>query len=92
MKKLGILLAIFLISIIGLSMSSCTSNSMAKNYGGSMTVELEPGQALVEATWKNDDLWLLTRPRKADEAIETFKFKEVSSFGVWEGTITIKEK
>jgi len=89
MKK--ILIGLLLILTVSIT-SSCTSNSRAKNFGGSMNIELEAGEKLIEATWKNDDLWLLTRQRRENETIETYKFSEDSSFGVWEGVITIKEK
>jgi len=89
MKK--ILIGLLLLLTVSIT-SSCTENNIAKNYGGTMNIELKAGDKLLEATWKNDDLWILTRERRDGEAIETYKFSENSSFGVWEGTINIKEK
>jgi len=82
------------LSIIALSVilfTSCTQNEIAKNYGGNLTVEIPKGQKLVNVTWKEDEVWYLTRPMDSTDKAETFTFQEKSSFGVWEGTITLKE-
>ncbi len=79
-----------------LSMVAC-DNTIAKKFGGSMTVELEKDQKLVNCSWKSGknegtSLWLLTRVRKEGETSETYKYTEKSTFGVLEGTVTIVEK
>jgi hypothetical protein len=71
---------------------SCTQNQRAKAWGGKMTITLEPNEKLVNVTWKNEDMWVLTRPMRADEPAETYKFIEKSSFGIMEGEVTIIEK
>ena len=63
-----------------------------KYYGGEMTIELEPGQKLEEITWKDDDLWILSRPMREGEQPETHMFYEKSEWGVFEGTVTVVEK
>ena len=64
----------------------------ARNYGGSMTLELPKGQKLEEITWKDDSaLWYLTRPMRDDEKPETHTFKADTEWGVFEGTVTIIE-
>jgi hypothetical protein len=73
-----------------LSLSSC--NYVARFYGGTTTIELEKDQKLLNASWKQDSLWILTRARKPDEPIETYKYKEDSTFGVLQGTVNIVEK
>lgn len=70
---------------------SCTDNNRARNFGGTETVNVTPGSKVINATWKETDLWVLTRPMRPDEKPETLKFVEKSSFGVWEGTIILKE-
>ena len=64
-----------------------------RSFGGSMEIELPPGQKLEEITWKDDDesLWYLTRPMREDEKPETHTFQQDSEWGVFEGTVTIKE-
>jgi hypothetical protein len=87
MKKL-----ILLISILTLiSFTSCTKNQRARQWGGKMTIELAPDTKLVNATWKESDLWVLTRDMKLLETPETYKFIEKSAFGLLEGEITFIE-
>jgi hypothetical protein len=82
---------IVLVSIIWMTVS-CTQNQRAKTFGGNAKIELPAGQKLINATWKDDNLWYLTRPMKSDEQPETYKFQEASSFGILEGTYTITER
>lgn len=93
MKKLignlAIILVIAFCVMVIIAFSGC--HTVTKELGGSMTVELEPGQKLEEVTWKDTDLWLLTRPFREDEEPETHTFQEDSEWGVMEGTVTIIE-
>ena len=87
--------AIIIASII-MCLTGCTENNRVNNWGGEMTVDLPEGQKLEEITWKVDDnndahLWYLTRPMHEDEFPETHVFQEKSSWGIWEGTVTIIE-
>lgn len=88
MKKITLIIGL----VSTMVFTSCTGNQRAKNFGGNYTVELPSGQTLVTATWKADNLWYLTRERKAGETPTTHTFNEDSSFGVIEGTVTFKEK
>lgn len=72
--------------------SACTEKQRARQYGGITTTMLPKGQKLVVVTWKEDNLWILTRPMKEGETPETYTFKEDSSYGFAEGTVTIKEQ
>ena len=54
-------------------------------------MELPKGEKLVEVTWKDSNIWYLTRPMKEDDEPETYTFKEDSEWGVFEGTVTIVE-
>lgn len=83
MKKLAGLLGIVMLA-------SCTQNNRARVWGGNETIELETGERLQNVTWKQTDLWLLTK--QDTTAPSTYSFKEKSSFGVMEGEIIIKEK
>ena len=64
---------------------------MARKMGGDMTIHLKSGEKLVNVTWKETSLWFLTRPMKANDSVEIYKFKEDSTWGVLEGTVTIVE-
>lgn len=86
------LFIIGLILIVIMALSACTDNQMAKNFGGSMTVEVAPDRKLVNLTWKDDELWVLERQRKAGEQPDTYMFEEHSSFGVIQGKVVIVEK
>ena len=82
MKKI----AIFVFA--SLLFASCTQNQKVKHWGGSMTIDLDPGVKLVNVTWKDDNEWRLTRPMRPGEVAETYTFHEKSNYGINEGTIT----
>lgn len=81
MKKL-----ILLISLLTLMTVSCTENKRAKTYGGSEEIELQKNHVLLGVTWKDSNMWLLTK----DTTTNICYFNEKSSWGIWEGQITIK--
>ena len=72
--------------------SACTQNQRARSFGGTATQSLAPGQKLVLVTWKDEDMWILTRPKRDGETPETYEFKEYSSFGIIEGKVIIQER
>lgn len=65
--------------------------AITKSLGGDMTMDLAPGEKLETITWKEDDLWYLTRPMREGEKAETHVFKQSSVTGIFEGTVTIVE-
>lgn len=78
--------------VLSLSLlSGCTQQAMTKEFGGTTTLELEPGYKLIEITWKDDNLWYLVRPLEEGEEPTTYIFQEKSSFGLIEGTVKIIE-
>lgn len=84
----------FITSVIALALSTTLFSScqiVTKNWGGDMTINLEPNQKLEEITWKDDSLWYLTRPMTEDDIAETHTFQQQTDFGVFEGTVTIVE-
>ena len=85
MKKL------FAVVLVAISLASCTENSRVKNWGGEGTINLPKGQKLVNVTWKETQIWYLTRPMDSTDVAETYQFHEESSYGVMEGTYTIIE-
>lgn len=88
-KKIAALLSLLILS---LSLCGCTEQSMTREFGGSMELELPANQKLEEITWKDDTLWYLMRPMRDDEEAETHVFQASSSWGVFEGTVTVIEK
>lgn len=84
---------ILVVATIGASAVALTGCQTAtKSLGGKTTITLEPGQKLEEITWKDDDLWYLTRPMTEDDIAETHTFQQSSNWGVFEGTVTITEQ
>lgn len=88
-RKLTMIFCTAALIIVILSLSGCQYTT--RKLGGDMTIELEPGQKLEEITWKEDSLWYLTRPMRAGEESETHTFQQSSEWGVFEGTVTVKE-
>lgn len=78
------------IAIIALS-TSCTENARVKAFGGEGTINLPQGRKLVNVTWKETEIWYLTRPMRNDEVAETYQFQEESSWGMVEGTYNLVE-
>lgn len=85
MKKIAYIF-IFLLVLI-----SCTDNERARNFGGEETIKLESGMRLINATWKQNDLWFLVEPMPEGYAPATKVFHESSSYGVWQGTVIFVE-
>ena len=67
-------------------LASCTDNQRARQFGGTETVDIPEGRILVNCTWKEEDLWILTKDTSTGEMF----FNEKSSFGVLEGEINFK--
>ena len=72
--------------------AACTENARVKNYGGTGEINLDPGEKLVNVTWKDTDMWILTKKMLPSDSAEVYFFKENSSLGVWEGTFIINER
>lgn len=81
----------FIFALIILCSMTCGCNRLTRTYGGDSTIKLEKNRKLMNATWKNDSLWILTREMREGENPETYIYKEDSNWGVLEGTITIVE-
>lgn len=85
MKKL-LILFFAIISLV-----SC-EQYVTRQFGGNSTIELKPGEKLVEVTWKGDaDIWVLTEPMDSDYVPKTKTFQEYSMMGVLNGTVTFIE-
>ena len=78
-----------LLSMMLIGLTACQSTT--KNFGGTTTIKLKPGVKLEEITWKDDDLWYLTRPMRDNESAETHTFDQSTDFG-FESQVIIIEK
>ena len=81
---------LFFVVLVSLSVGG-TQQQRAKTFGGSASLSLPAGQKLVNATWKDDQLWYLTRTMRSDENPESYTFSESSSFGILQGKVIITE-
>lgn len=82
---------IFLAIVLGVIITSCTENERVKAWGGEGTIKLPKGKKLVNVTWKETQIWYLTRNMDSNDVAETYEFHEESSYGVIEGTYKIIE-
>lgn len=89
MKTLFLFLTLLILLL--LPVTSCTQKERVRHFGGNAKIELPKGQKLINTTWKENDLWLLTKPMTSKDSAETYVFFEDSSWGVWEGSYTIVE-
>ena len=78
---------LFLFAITALA--SCTQNQRAKNFGGTATYNLPTGERFVNATWKENNLWIVTKRDTAKPI--TYTMTEQSNFGVMQGKVVIIE-
>lgn len=89
-EKIGIATIAFII-IMAIA-KSCSGQGQVYQYGGTMNYYIEPNQKLVHITWKDNNLWYLTRPMTEGDVAETYKFQESDSLGIMEGTVFIYEQ
>ena len=82
---------IFAIAILLITLTACTDNMKVKEFGGTAEMYLQKGEKLVNMTWKEDNLWILTKPMTDTDIAETYTFSEKSSLGVMEGTYIVHE-
>ena len=85
MKKFILLVFISLMMVMG------CDQYITRQIGGTTTIQLEPNQKLVEATWKESNLWYLTEPMDSDYKPKTRVFQESSVLGVMEGKVIFIE-
>lgn len=81
-----------LLVVIIFAMLLCGCHGAARDFGGTMSIELPPGQKLELITWKEDTLWYLCRPMREGEKAETHTYQADSEWGVFEGTVYVIEK
>ena len=90
MKLQKKILSLIIVLLIGVQLTGC--QTAARNLGGTFELKLEENRKLVNITWKDGDLWYLTREMKPDESPETYEFKESNALvNVKEGKVIIIE-
>ena len=90
MKMIGKIALFLLVSVVTigltLNMISCTQNQRAKSLGGTMNVSIPTGEVFINATWKENNLWIITH----DTTNKTYYMHEISDYGMMEGTVKIR--
>lgn len=81
---------ICLIALCAVCMVSC-ENYRTRNWGGTMTINVEPGYKVTNATFKGDEIWYFVEPMDNDYIPSQKKFVEKSMYGALEGTIIFNE-
>lgn len=90
MRIILIPIGLLILGFAFLSLSNC--NAVAKQIGGTVTVKLPPNTKMVNVTWKEDNLWVVQRPKNKDESCNTtYTFQEYSNYGIFQGRALIVE-
>lgn len=82
---------LLLLILVGIGYWISTTQFGSKHFGGTYTINIEENKKLVNVTWKDEQIWLLTKKSNISDISETYEFKEDSRFNVIEGTVVIKE-
>lgn len=83
MKKILICLT----ALVAVSCENCTTRSL----GGTMTINVEPGYKVTNATFNEGNLWYFVEPMDSNYTPTQKKFVEKSMYGALEGTIIFNE-
>ena len=68
-----------------------TDNKRARIFGGTMEVKVEPGQKIMMATFKGDNLFYMTESMDSGYIPKVKTLKEKSSHGIIETTVKFIE-
>lgn len=85
------ILVLFIIYLMVSCLRSFSEQGVTRSYGGEMDVDLEPNRKLVEVTWKDANLWYLTKAMTDDDVAEDYVFQEKDPLGWMEGSVIIHE-
>ena len=80
----------FLICLVALCAISC-ENYTTRRLGGTMTIDVEPGYKVTNATFKEDEIWYFIEPMDNSYTPKQKKLVEKSKYGALEGTIVFNE-
>lgn len=77
-------------------LAGCTERDMARSFGGSETIELAECERLATeagVTWgyQSNNIWLLTT-KDCEKPPREYTYRRSTTFGIFEGTLIIKEK
>jgi hypothetical protein len=79
-----------LICLVALCAISC-ENYTTRKLGGTMTIDVEPGYKVTNATFMEDEIWYFIEPMDNSYIPKQKKLVEKSKYGALEGTIIFNE-
>lgn len=79
-----------LICLIAIIAVSC-ENATTRHLGGTMTINVESGYKVTNATFKDEEIWYFVEPMDSTYVPAQKKLVEKSKHGVLEGTIIFNE-
>jgi len=84
--RTGVLVALTIVAIGWAAYYFRYQQVFVKQYGGVMSVTVKEGRRFLSATWKDENLWLLTY----DPRSHTCYFNEYSKGNLLQGRVTIR--
>lgn len=91
MKKILSTLIVIGCLIGGFLIFHSCDNHIARSFGGTVTINVDPGYKVTEATWKQNELWYFIEPMEETYTPKTKYLKESSEYGMLEGKVIFKE-
>lgn len=82
---------LFMFLAVPLMLLAGCDQAITRNFGGTTEIKLFPNQKLVNATWKDNNLWYLTRAMGDTDKPERVIFQESSAVGVMQGKVIFIE-
>lgn len=70
---------------------SCTEQEKASNFGGESSIDVPYGEEVINAFWKDDDVWYLTKPMDDNYNPQVKVLRQQSPYGLYRGTVYFYE-
>ena len=80
-----------LICLAAIAAVSC-ENATTRHLGDTMTIDVEPGYKVTNATFKDEEIWYFVEKMDSTYVPTQKKLVEKSMYGAFEGTIIFKER
>ena len=91
MKKIIITVGIILLIVISLFWILIPENTVARKLGGTLEINVEPGQKVMMATFKESDLFYMTEPMDSGYTPKIKTLHEKSKYGIIESKVKFIE-
>lgn len=88
MKKSQVVLLMLILVFLFIGFGNI-SNSFNRDV---MNITLKTNQKLINVSWKDKNMWILTKEMESTDVAETYNFEEYSKYGILDGKLTINEK